>query len=52
MSNSKGWLEFGLTQHLDKRTINLQRKDNTRERGFEPLAEYEEVNIGEMTPEW
>lgn len=38
MSNSKSWLKLGLTQHLNKRTIHLLRRDKTKERGFSLLG--------------
>ena len=31
MRNSKGWLEFGRIQHLNKRPVNFQRSDKTKE---------------------
>ena len=34
MRNSKGWLEFGLIQHFNKRPINFQRSDKTKENDF------------------
>lgn len=34
MSNSKRWLELGLVQHLNKRTIHLLRSDKSKEKDF------------------
>lgn len=39
MSNSKAWLELGLTQLPNKGTIHFQRSDKTKEKNFESLWE-------------
>lgn len=39
MCNSKEWLESGLIQRLNERTINLQRSDKSKRKDFESLRE-------------
>lgn len=50
MSNSKGWLELELIQHINKRTINFQSSDKTKEKDFELLgvANTVQANMGEL----
>ena len=38
MSNSKGWLELGLMQYFNKRTMHLQESDETKGKGCRVLS--------------
>jgi hypothetical protein len=45
----KGWLEFGLIEHLNKRRVYFYRSDKTKEKGFEflRLQIWESKHLGE-----
>lgn len=44
ISNSKEWLELGLIQCLNRRTLHLQRSDRTKGFEFLGVAHFRKVN--------